>query len=139
MEEFQEQYGAGMNSGAQDIRSDARKVCISQDACTHQKKSFILTSRVRLVVSVSASHAVGHRFGPSLDHTKDHHKNGRNCLPASMHALGLEFDSTARLYKRSDSVRNCLWRHVLKRSPGINGKSRVLYPSPRFLSIATWP
>ena len=34
---------------------------------------------------------------------------------------------------------NCLWGHVLKRSPGINRKSRVSYPSPGFLSSATWP
>ena len=26
-----------------------------------------------------------------------------------------------------------------KRSPGSNRKSRVLYPSPRFLSSASWP
>ena len=29
--------------------------------------------------------------------------------------------------------------HALKRSPGINRKSRVLYPGPGFLSSATWP
>ena len=34
---------------------------------------------------------------------------------------------------------NCLWGHALKGSPGINRKSRVLYPSLRFLSSATWP
>ena len=34
---------------------------------------------------------------------------------------------------------NCLWGHALKRSPGINRKSRVLYPGPGFLSSATWP
>ena len=55
------------------------------------------------------------------------------------HALGLEFDSTAQLSKRPGSVWNCLWGHALKMSPGINRKSRVLYPGPRFLSNATWP
>ena len=30
---------------------------------------------------VSVSHAVGCRFAPWLGHTKDHHKNGTNCLP----------------------------------------------------------
>ena len=30
-------------------------------------------------------------------------------------------------------------RHAMKRSPGINRKSRVLYPGPEFLSSATWP
>ena len=36
--------------------------------------------RYGLVVSLSASHAVGHRFASRLGHTKDHHKNGTNCL-----------------------------------------------------------
>ena len=34
---------------------------------------------------------------------------------------------------------NCLWGHALKRSLGINRKSRELYPGPEFLSSATWP
>ena len=54
-------------------------------------------------------------------------------------ALGLEFDSAARLSKKPGSVWNCLWGHVLKRSPWINRKSRVSYPGPGFLSSATWP
>ena len=54
-------------------------------------------------------------------------------------ALGLEFGSAARLSKRPGSVWNCLWGHALKRSPGINRKSRVSYPVPGFLSSATWP
>ena len=37
---------------------------------------------VSLVVSVSAPHTVGCRFTSLLGHTKDHHKNGTNCLPA---------------------------------------------------------
>ena len=37
---------------------------------------------VGLVVSVSASHTVGHEFASRQGHTKDHHKNGTNCLPA---------------------------------------------------------
>ena len=56
-----------------------------------------------------------------------------------MHALGLEFGSAAQLSKRPGSGWNYLWGHALKRSPGINRKSRVLYPSPGFLSSATWP
>ena len=56
-----------------------------------------------------------------------------------MHALGLEFGSAAQLSKRPGSVWNCLWGHALKRSPGINRKSRVSYPGPGFLSSATWP
>ena len=42
--------------------------------------------RVGLVVSVSASHTVGHDFASRPGHTKDHHKNGTNCLPA-WHAM----------------------------------------------------
>ena len=33
------------------------------------------------VVCVSALHAVVNGFVPGLGHTKDHHKNGTNCLP----------------------------------------------------------
>ena len=51
--------------------------------------------------------------------------------------LESEFDSAARLSQRPDSVWNCLWRHTLKRSPGII--RRVLYPGPGFLSSASWP
>ena len=54
-------------------------------------------------------------------------------------ALGMEFGSVAQLSTRPGSVWNCLWGHALKRSPGINRKSRVLYPGPGFLSSATWP
>ena len=53
-------------------------------------------------------------------------------------ALGFEFGSSARLSKRPGSLWNCLWGHALKRSPGINRKSRVSYPGPGFLSSATW-
>ena len=34
------------------------------------------------VGSVSASRTVGREFASRPDHTKDHHKNGTNCLPA---------------------------------------------------------
>ena len=37
---------------------------------------------VGLVVNVSASHMVGHGFASRSAHTKDHHRNGTNCLPA---------------------------------------------------------
>ena len=47
-------------------------------------------------------------------------------------ALGLEFGSAAQLSKRPGSVWNCLWGNALKRSPGINRKSRVTYPGPGF-------
>ena len=35
-----------------------------------------------LVVDMSASHVVGNRLTSRLGHTKDHHRNGTNCLPA---------------------------------------------------------
>ena len=38
--------------------------------------------RVGLVVRLSASHTVGCEFASRPGHTKDHHKNGTNCLPA---------------------------------------------------------
>ena len=38
------------------------------------------------VGSVSASHTVGREFASQPGHTKDHHKNGTNCLPA-WHAM----------------------------------------------------
>ena len=40
----------------------------------------IIPRRDGLVVSVFASHAVGRGFAPA-GHTKDHHNNGKNCLP----------------------------------------------------------
>ena len=44
---------------------------------------YLLTlCRVGSVGSVSASRTVGREFASRPGHTKDHHKNGRNCLPA---------------------------------------------------------
>ena len=37
--------------------------------------------RVGSVGSVSAPRTVGHGFASRPGHTKDHHKNGTNCLP----------------------------------------------------------
>ena len=72
--------------------------------------------------------------------------SGRICekwdkLPSCMarNSLGYEFGGAARLFKRPGSVWNCLWGTVLKRSPGIIRKSRVLYPDPGFLASSTWP
>ena len=42
--------------------------------------------RVGSVSSVSASRTVGREFASRPGHTKDHHKNGTNCLPA-WHAM----------------------------------------------------
>ena len=41
-----------------------------------------LPCRVGSVGSVSASRTVGREFASRPGHTKDHHKNGTNCLPA---------------------------------------------------------
>ena len=41
-----------------------------------------LPCRVGSVGSVSASRTVGCEFVSRPGHTKDHHKNGTNCLPA---------------------------------------------------------
>ena len=42
----------------------------------------IVTCRVGSVGSVSASRTVGREFASRPGHTKDHHKNGTDCLPA---------------------------------------------------------
>ena len=41
---------------------------------------------IGLVVSVPASHTVGHEFASRPGHTKNHHKNGTDCLACN--ALG---------------------------------------------------
>ena len=46
----------------------------------------MLNKRVGSVGSVSASRMVGREFASRPGHTKDHHKNGTNCLPA-WHAM----------------------------------------------------
>ena len=53
---------------------------------THQLNCMICCyggpCRVGSVGSVSASRTVGREFASRPGHTKDHHKNGTNCLPA---------------------------------------------------------
>ena len=53
------------------------------------------------------------------------------------HALEYQFDSEARRFERLGNVWNCLRGHAQR--SGINRESRVLYPSPGFLSSATCP
>ena len=48
--------------------------------------NYLVPCRVGLVVSMSACHMVGYEFASRPGHTKDHHKNGTNCLPA-WHAM----------------------------------------------------
>ena len=48
--------------------------------CIHLKCE--LPCRVGSVGSVSASRTVGREFASRPGHTKDHHKNVTNCLPA---------------------------------------------------------
>ena len=57
-----------------EIRERAIKRC--------EAHSSSLKCQVCLVVSVSASHTVCREFASRPGHTKDHHKNGTNCLPA---------------------------------------------------------
>ena len=89
--------------------------------------------RIGSVFSVSASHTVGCEFASRVGHTKDHHKNGTNCLPAGVWHC-------SRTVSKGRVVCGTVYKgHALKRSPGINSKSRVLYPGLGFLSSATWP
>ena len=48
----------------------------------HERAKSRRPCRVGSVGSVSASRTVGREFASRLGHTKDHHKNGTNCLPA---------------------------------------------------------
>ena len=106
-------------------------------ACGVSMYACILTQvciprRVGLVVSVSACHAVCHWFMSRQGHIEYHHKNGTNHLPA----LAVQFGNAARLSKCRGSVLNFLWGHALKIHPGINCKSRLWYPGPRYLYTA---
>ena len=49
-------------------------------------KKEITVRSLCLVVSVSASRTVGREVASRPGHTKDHHQNGTNCLPA-WHAM----------------------------------------------------
>ena len=51
-----------------------------------------LSCRVGFVVSVSTSHKVSHEFASRPGHTKDHHKNGTNCLPVWHASLTVQPD-----------------------------------------------
>ena len=56
-----------------------------QQAQMHQLQQVIKClwpCRVGSVGSVSASRTVGREFASRPGHTKDHHKNGTDCLPA---------------------------------------------------------
>ena len=46
--------------------------------------SISIIHRVSSVVSMLAARVVGRGFNPRLGHTKDHHKNGTNCLLLGM-------------------------------------------------------
>ena len=93
-----------------------------------------LPCRVGLVISVSASHTVGRGFASWPGHTKDIKMvqtaslHGRQCVRVGLWQC-------RPTVKKPGSVWNCLWGHALKRSPGINRKSRVLYPGPGFHCI----
>ena len=60
---------------------------VSKDSLTlNSLPLFSIPCQVGLVVSMSASHTVSREFASRPGHTKDHHKNGTNCLPA-WHAI----------------------------------------------------
>ena len=77
--------------------------------------------------------AVGCWFAPCPGLTKDHHYviNGTNCLPACV-MVGVWQCS---LTLKGQVVCGTLLGHVLKRSPGINRKSRILYPWSDFYLV----
>ena len=87
--------------------------------------------------SACLPHTVGCGFVPGCAIPKTIIKNFLSFL-LDTHALEYQFDSAARRFERLGNVWNCLRGHALERS-GINRKSRVLYPSPVFLSSATCP
>ena len=53
---------------------------------SHWSYKYFAPCRVGSVGSVSASCTVGREFASRPGHTKDHHKNGTNCLP-TWHAM----------------------------------------------------
>ena len=77
--------------------------------------------RVGLVVSVSASHVESRGFAPRSGHTKDHHKNGADLLPA-WHACIRVGDCSPTVLKHLKDL-------------GINRKSRVSYSGPDFYLV----
>ena len=88
--------------------------------------------RFGLVVSVSAPHALGRGFAPSRVIPQIIKKWYKLPPPSLLgtHVLGKGFGNAVRLSKRPGSLSNCLWSHALKRSPGINHKSRVKCSGP---------
>ena len=95
----------------------------------------IILTASGLVISVSASHAVGRGFGPRPGHTKDHHRNGTNCLPAWRACIRVG----VRQCNPTATIRyvNYLCGHAQERYPGINLKRMVSFPSLGFLSSDT--
>ena len=99
----------------------------------------MLPYRVGSVVSMLASRAVGRGFNPGPGHTKDHHKNDTNCLPAWHAALGKDFGSATPNGVKGGVVCGTVYGDMHYKYLGSIVKSRVLYPGHRFLSSATWP
>ena len=66
-----------------------------------ENNKLFIPCRVGLVVGVSGSHTVGREFASRPGHTKDHRKNGTNCLPAWHACVRVEFGSAARLSKKA--------------------------------------
>ena len=89
-----------------------------------------------LVVNVFASHTVGRGFTSRSGHTKDHHRNGTKCLPVWCAVIWVGVQPDCLIGR---VVCGTVHGDALKRSPGINRKSRVSYPGPGFLSSVAWP
>ena len=105
------------------------------------QRSCAVQWRRNLRAKSSAPSTVRHRMSSTLlaSHTANLGFAAFQVIPKTI----IKMVQTASLHG-TQSVRvgvwQCsLWGHALKRSPGINRKSRVLYPGPGFLSSATWP
>ena len=59
---------------------------VDENSAYSISNTIYIPCRVGLVVSMSTSHTISHKFASRPGHTKDHHKNGTNCLPA-WHAM----------------------------------------------------
>ena len=50
--------------------------------CENKVNSYVLIVEACCVFDITTCRTVGREFASRPGHTKDHHKNGTNCLPA---------------------------------------------------------
>ena len=91
------------------------------------------------MVSLSTSHAVSRWFVPLPVHTKLHHKNGTNCLPAWHTGLRIGVWQCNPTAKGRVVGRTVFGDIHYKGSTGINHKSRVSYSGVGFLGVVGCP